>query len=104
MSYGFIVLVPSATHVGAVVVIVGMSGIALTVSVPVAVSSGVHPTVVTVYVNGDPTAVVGVPLMVRTPAKYVPVTPVGKPVTVAPVASPPTVYTMSAMAVFSQTV
>ena len=36
--------------------------------------------------------IVGVPLMVKLPPEYVPVTPVGNPVTVAPVTPPVDVY------------
>jgi len=52
--------------------------------VPVAVTVPQPPVKVTVYVNAPET--VGVPLMVTTFDAQLPVTPVGKPVTVAPVA------------------
>ena len=48
----------------------------------------VFPVVVILYENGDPTAIVGVPLMVNVEPLTDAVTPVGSPVTVAPVAPP----------------
>ena len=46
------------------------------------------PVVVMLYVNGDPIAFVGVPLMVKVVPVTEDVTPVGSPVTLAPVAPP----------------
>ena len=48
----------------------------------------VFPVVVILYENGDPTAFVGVPLIVNVVPVTNAVTPVGSPVTVAPVAPP----------------
>ena len=58
----------------------------VTVIVPVVVIAPQPPVNVTVYVNGLPTVVLGVPLIVTVFAAQLPFTPVGKPVTVAPVA------------------
>ena len=58
---------------------------AVTAIVPVVVITPQPPVSVTVYVSAAP-ATDGVPLIVTTLAAHVPVTPVGKPVTVAPVA------------------
>ena len=46
------------------------------------------PVVVILYENGDPTAFVGVPLMVSVEPLTDAVIPIGSPVTVAPVAPP----------------
>jgi len=55
--------------------------------------------------NGLPTAVVGVPLIVKVVPAKVPVTPAGKaPVKVAPVAPPPIVYTTGVIAAPEHTV
>jgi hypothetical protein len=59
--------------------------LAVTAIVPVVVITPQPPVSVTVYVSAAP-ATVGVPLIVTTFAAQVPVTPVGKLVTVAPVA------------------
>ena|SRR5437879_13913809 len=76
---------------------IGAEGKGLTVIVPVAVMLPQPPVKVTVYPNGLPTAVVGVPLMVATLAAQLPVTPAGSPLKVAPVA-PAVVYVILVMA------
>ena len=47
------------------------------------------PVVVIEKPNGEPTVVVGLPLIVNTVPATLDVTPAGKPVTVAPVEPPP---------------
>jgi len=80
-------------------------GNGFTVIVPVKVISvQLPPTVVTEYVNGLPTAVVGEPLIVNTEPTKAPVTPAGAPLKVALVAAPPIVYTIEVIAVFVHTV
>ena len=59
-------------------------GVTVIVPVMVFVPPVQPPVIVTVYVNVPDTE--GVPVMVTTLAVQLPVTPVGKPVTVAPVA------------------
>jgi hypothetical protein len=64
--------------------VIVLSGV--TVMVPVFVTVPQPPVNVIVYVNGLPTVVEGVPLIVTVLAAQFPVTPVGKPLKVAPVA------------------
>ena len=71
----------------------------VTVIVPVAVTVPQPPVKVTVYPNGEPTVVVGEPLIVTTLAAQLPVTPAGKPLKVAPVA-PVVEYVILVIAVF----
>ena len=70
--------------------------------VPVAVTTLQPPVRVTVYVMAAP-ATVGVPLMVTTLPAHVPVTPVGRLLTVAPVA-PVVAYVIGAIGVLMHTV
>jgi hypothetical protein len=76
---------------------------ALTVIVPDVVTIPHPPVRVTVYINGLPTEVVGLPLIVTTLAAQEPVTPAGKPVTFAFVA-PTVTYVILEIAVFVHTV
>ena len=75
---------------------------AVTAMVPVAVTTLQPPVRVTVYVMAAP-ATVGVPLMVTTLPDHVPVTPVGRLLTVAPVA-PVVAYVIGAIGVLMHTV
>ena len=75
---------------------------AVTAMVPVAVTTLQPPVRVTVYVMAAP-ATVGVPLMVTTFPAHVPVTPVGRLLTVAPVA-PVVAYVIGAIGVLMHTV
>ena len=78
----------------------------VTVIVPVAVTepSQLPPVGVTIYVNGLPEVVVGMPLKVTTSAAQSPVTPVGKPLNVAPVAPVVVAYVISIIGVLIHTV
>jgi hypothetical protein len=76
---------------------------AVTVIVPDAVAAPHPPVSVTVYENGLPSVVVGVPLIVTTLPAHAPVTPAGRPLKVAPVA-PVVLYVILVIAVLMHTV